>query len=227
MSYPAHVLLSFGGGFDGQPDEEWSCGIRFTSTANGQNSALPSDNEIDSFRGLATTALKAWFSNPATLIGTAANLDWVKANAIGPDGRYARAPRPMTEVSDTSGGGSTPLHYPHQVSLAVTFETDTARGLAAKGRIYLPAPVAVMDIDGLLSDAQVQGIATQTGNLLTALNLPGVPGFYAAVVSNGGQSGDGVARRITRVSVDTRLDIQRRRGESVGGRNRLTATVGD
>lgn len=178
------------------------------------------EDEQEEYLAVAVAALSAWFADPTLHITGYARLDWVKVNAINPDGQYVH---PITnaeydlDVRGGAGSNTTPIH-PLQVSLVVTWGTDVSRGRASKGRIFLPAPFAYMDEAALFTDTVAQDVAdasaslieSLTGSVLTSLR------FTPAVVSPlGGTSG--TIRDIETVTVDTRPDTQRRRANRLNG----------
>lgn len=235
MAYAQHALLSFSGslGDPGDPADIWSCGIRLR-TDNPQNvDTLPTQDDLqDYLDGTAIPALSDWFSRSETHISAWAHLTTVKVNNIGPEGRYLGESTVGTYDLDVNGGAGTSNspQYPLQVSLVHTFTTDVTRGRGSSGRIFAPAPAnTTLGAGGTFSVATAQEIATSTASLLSDLQTLGVngPRFRPAVMSSlvaKGQTGDGAFNIITGVRVDTRLDIQRSRANSVSGA-RATAQV--
>lgn len=228
-TYVPHALLQFGGSFEGQEDEEWTCSIRFMGSEGAVGQA-PQGGLLAAVLAAAQTALPAWFSNPQTGICEAATLTFAKANAIGSNGRYLNAPTEPVSFQNIRGGvvvtGDASLRYPHQVSLVHTLETSNPKAKGGRGRIYVPAPGFELRTDGTISPADAAGAAARTAALIRALRVTGFAGQGAnpAILSDtlvGGQR----AAMITDVSVDTRLDIQRRRAKSVVGAGRQRSGV--
>ncbi len=126
-------------------------------------------------------------------------------------------------------GAVTNNRHPLQTALVATWETRKARGLANRGRIYIPCPALVVGADFLIDATSANGVRDSTATLLTQLgdydnsqNLRYVP----SVVSKGGKSDPtGTRETITGVSIDRRLDVQRRRAEQQVAPRTAVATV--
>jgi len=140
------------------------------------------------------------------IIGAQARLAWLKFNRIGVDGKYVNA---FTNRHDwaptlaTSSGSP----YPPQVSLVATFETGAARGLAHRGRMFLPTPLAAIDADGRITGGAAASAATKVAALLSALNA--LPGYGESRVYSNVRAG--ASRPITGVTVGRVLDTMRSR----------------
>ena len=85
MAYPPHLLLQFGGAL--HTVDEWSCNLRFVPNT-GQNI---STSLAQQFAEDCWTDIAAWLGRTPTGVSTAAELDYVKANMIGPDGHVRGA----------------------------------------------------------------------------------------------------------------------------------------
>lgn len=107
---------------------------------------------------------------PTQSIASAAALTTVKFNRIGPDGRYESQDETILAdiVPPVTGGGTS--GQPAQVALAITLDTNRLRGLAARGRFYLPVPSAPVAADGLISTATAQLYADGATELINDLN---------------------------------------------------------
>lgn len=214
MAYPGtHMLLSFGGPlFSG---EQWSCGLR--STPNFGDGSQFNQGALDDI----VPVLGAWWS-ALTVVQTSAKLGWAKFNRIGSDGKYV-SDESFTHfwepVLSTSGTSPT---LPPQVALAVTLETGVQRGLAARGRIFLPVVGGGLDVDGRISESAAGLVATQVANLLTSLNgiaTYGVTSVYSDVR-------EGAVRPITGVSCGRVLDTMRSRRNQITEERPPAVTVG-
>lgn len=112
-----------------------------------------------------------------------------------------------------SGAGTgTGQSNPNQVSIVATLRTALA-GRRNRGRMYLPANAANI-ISGQLSSAQCTSLATAVAAFFTDINSNAAGPQKVQVVSITGS----VSNDVTDVSVDSKLDIQRRRA------NRQAAT---
>lgn len=232
--YKSHVYLAFGGSIG--PDEgyeEFSTGVRMGFEAGLASDDPPPLSVLNEFLDEnILEPLQDWFSSANTYIHPLAKLRWAKFNLIGEDGRYVYSDTVENFFQPISGGGSAGaagMTYPSQVSLAVTLETAASRGYANKGRMFLPCPSMGLTAAGLIGDTQAQTVADNTKNFLDAITDGVEDGslnrwdFFPTVQSKLGNGGDGTQRRVTAVSVDTRLDIQRSRAKSLRGSRKRTA----
>ncbi len=217
MGYPPHYLLQIGGPLG--LSEEWSCSIRLhhpdDATRPAAIRAAAAASELDD----VVADVRAWLTAMEGYRPSSQRLGYVKFNAIGADGRYQSSQ--TTEIQYTTGqlpGQSPPA--PFQNALAVSWLTDAQRGLASRGRIFLPAAPWQVGDDGQFTAAAVGPVASMTRTFIQ--NLGNWPGFdlpnspVPSVVSRGkvlgpGSFGQGAARPITRVAVGRVPDTQRRR----------------
>lgn len=208
MAYPQHWLLAFGGGL-GDTTEIWSCGIRMGIVSE---EPLASMDEEQYLTDTALPALEAWFENPGARIASAASLTWVKFNEIGPDGRYAdQTITHQRVVTGVVGGVTTSNLHPLQVCCVLRWRTDEVqRGPASNGRIYSPRPNVVISASGDLAGPERVIIAETARDLLNSLDVTlGIGGVLRPVIVS--PIGPGHMHQIDSVSVDSALDVQRRR----------------
>lgn len=149
------------------------------------------------------------FHNAA--IGPPAKMTMVKLNHIGTDGLYTRSQTVLHEYS-TPFGGSTGANHPAQVALAISLLTDARRGLAARGRFYIPSPQATLDFTtGLIQDAARDTILVSAEALLNGLNAA-LPDWRVGVVGRASPTDPiGAVREVQRVRVGRVLDTIRSR----------------
>lgn len=210
MPYPSvHYLTAFGGLLPG--GEGWSTSLR--STPNFAGSTTVND---------VAAAVSAWFVTTTSPVCRAATLTWVKHNAIGLDGKYQSQTTNLVEYATPvlSGGPSSPQH-PNQTALVATLETGLARGLAHRGRMFLPLPRYGLQADGRITAADALAAATSVAGLLSALN--GVAGFGDVIVASNVR--EGAVNSVTAVSVGRVLDTVRSRRTSLGEERTALATV--
>jgi hypothetical protein len=217
MTWPSHLLLSMGGPL--YDVDDWSMGIRLSiPTGLNQN---PFHDEIG--QGLDDLAedIRTWWVGNTNIQTMAAQLAFIKLNAIGPDGKYRDSTQTHAHywTGTLPATGYTPV-YPSQVSLAVTWMTDAERGRASKGRVFLPAPrLSVNTSTGILEAADVLGVANRMASLVNSINdWPGwdlVSEFGSMRVCVVSGLGDGTIRPVTGVRVGRVLDTQRRRRSSL------------
>lgn len=224
MGYPRHLYLTFGGRFF--DIETWSGGIRLASPGEPNDEPIDLwDQTAESLVEDAAALVRAWFVTPAAKVMGTARLDWVKLNAINEDGLYANSgvTHEVVYPADTAAaGGGGGLDWP-QVATVISFRTDVTRGLANRGRLYVPTAVAKSGAGRIGGSDQV-GMLEPMVTLLEGLrDLPqlliGGP-LSPCVVSRGRQSspgvyGPGVARYIRRVEVGNVQDTQRRRRDDL------------
>jgi hypothetical protein len=206
MSIPAGTCrLSFHGTLGGG-QEIWQfsiwCGRDVTTQAGADDMAADADTAY------ITSNLKA------LTIASQDTYEGVSAYCYHLGGSVAS----FVGVAGSSSAGSTTLRNPMQVALVTTMETATP-GRHGKGRIYLPCRITALGTDGLVSTANRDSILTQVKAVVQALNAS-APSTLVGVVS---QTTSAI-HSVTAVSMDQRMDIQRRRAnrQSVGARARQT-----
>lgn len=209
MVYSTHALVQFGGSisftdFPNTPAEIWSCGIRFAADG-GDPLAL----DMEAFLTAVQNPLATWYHDATNGMSNNTTLDFIKANLIGPDGKYVdKTNTHQFDWSPVIAGGVTPTVLPI-ASLVFSWRTAKKRGPGAHGRIYPPnftygsgASVEVDTVD--------QGSAANAGQrllrLLTAAWIPA--GLAHAVVAS---KVDASLTPVTLVSVGNVWDTQRRR----------------
>jgi hypothetical protein len=212
MAYPPHVLLSWGGSLHGV--EIWSNSLRLEPNA----SQTLSEDDLDAFLAELVPDLNAFHSQ--TFFHTGSKLEYVKANRIGPDGRYLSTTTSHTLFLGTPIVGTGGDAHPAQVSCVATLMTNAQRGLANKGRLYFGglarSAFTVDPANGLIPVAQRDAFALHVKNFLNNINnAPGLdaagPGMDASVISPGAGARPGIARKVSGVRVGRVLDTQRRR----------------
>jgi hypothetical protein len=161
------------------------------------------------------------FHRSSGVSSSAAKLDLIKFNAIGPNGRYiASTLTTRTEVVPPTAGSSS-VFPPPQLTIAVTLRTGRARGRGSRGRFYPPYPpvaVAVAEETGQITAAAAQTLGTAAVALIQALNNatsetnPDVGGLRVVVASD---LGTGVFEPVTGVEVGRVVDTMRSRRTSL------------
>lgn len=209
MAFPqVHVLTVMGGSLFGT--EQWSCSFRSTM--------LP---QTEATTPAVAAAIEDWFTGGVQVMGNQARLGFVKHNVIGLTGRYlediTQEVRYEPEVIRSSGASN----QAPQVSLVATLETGVTRGLAHRGRMFLPAPLGIPGADGRLPAGSASAVATSLADLFTTLN--GLPEFGTAVVMSDVR--EGAVRPITGVSVGRVMDTMRSRRAQLSEERPATAPV--
>lgn len=156
-------------------------------------------------------ALTAYIGVGQQIISRPAAMTMIKVNRIGTDGRYTEPETVQREVIPAVPGGASHL-VAAQVALAVSLVTSRRRGLAARGRFYLPVPAAFPTdhTDPLISVAAADMVQQKTLTLIQAINGLGMG--HVGVVSN---VGTGAQNLVRQVRVGRTLDTIRSRRTSI------------
>lgn len=213
MTYRLHTLVTIGGSLFNE--EEWSIGVRLHNGAydaqtpegiNNANQAALEDLWADA---------AAFVTDQDGAFSSRARLEWVKANAIGANGRYAEEGRTVAYFApqeDWVVGLRDAA--PAQNALVYTLRGDRDRGRASRGRFYVPAGrLAIDSATGRIPAASCQGYAAAGARFIEALNdwpgidLPSAPTVH--VISELGNPGP--IMEVDRVLVGDVVDTQRRR----------------
>ena len=190
--------------------EQWACSIHLMN-------ANPGSTQVDLALAMIDTPVLAWFDRSESATNPSARLGFIKLNQIiKSTGLYTDGNAAHTIFIDPvhvpgAPAGSTPP----ELTSAITWHTDLARGKGSKGRIYppngfSPGGVAHLDQNGYLDDIRALALAQSARTLLQDLNELEA-GLQCVVWSHVGQFG----QKIERVSCGKVIDVQKRR------RNRL------
>lgn len=201
MPFPnEHYHLTFGGPL-GVSGEEWSIGLRMSSTLTTDTR----EAEETALTNLLAALSTAW-GQTGSPVGSQAKLTWAKYNRIGLDGKYLRD---YTNVLDRAPvGGNTASAYPFQCSLVVTLRTSSSRGLASKGRMFLPIPRwPLMGPDNTLASGEQESALTWVTTLLNGINA--AEGSGRVVVAS--KVREGAELRVRSVDIGSVVDTMRSR----------------
>jgi len=230
MAYQPHTLVQLSGtlGPVADPTEIWSFGLRVGSYESGGGSVtdMPTLLETQLYLAEIVPLLTTAIANNSSLrtAGSVCRVDTIKANAIGPDGKYFYDETVSAEVQFPLGSSIAAVQHPFQSSKVVTLETGRTRGKAARGRIYVPAPINVMSNGGTWDVLQAEVDAW--ADVIGSLNVQSVPTgrtWYVGVFSSTGDLFTN-ARPVEAVSMDSVPDTQRRRANDLVG-VRLTSDI--
>lgn len=180
-------------------DEEFQFGLRFPRTS------APSQTDVDT----CAAGVAGWFDDTLSEFSGQFHVYRVKVATVGTDGRYPAGSTPViSEITPprAGAGGGGGSRFPLQTAMVATLRTETLRGKAAKGRIYLPQPTSALGTTFELDPTKRANYASQVAFLLRTLNA--AMGIPAAVMSF-----SGVTHEIVSVSIGSRLDVQRRRAK--------------
>ena len=215
MSYTPHILVAFGGSWTAQPNEVWECTIRgMLVTGTGSEADFAGDAYLASI----ATPLSTWFAASTSHMRGDAVLQWVKANAIGADGKYLNPTETFVhDYSPAVAGSATVTQLPGFCSLAYTWETGNVRGTAKRGRMYPPnafnvvGAMSVSTTDATTSVTAAIALLHVIDNAASGISTQElIPSVMSRI--------DGAHHPIIGASSDTLWDVQRRR------KNRATGT---
>jgi len=208
-----HLYLNFGGSLGpAQRRDTWSVGIRMGQPDGYSAGELPplllEDWDQQLIVNLVET-VRGFVSSTSANLRSDAAVSYLKANQVGREGKYVSTSN--TNEIPMSTGGRFLGTFPQQVALASTYRTSARRGLASRGRSFWPIATGYDPSTGGVSATEQSALAGAVAGFLGRLGETFYAGGFAlqpCVMSN---IGDGAVRRIERVEVGSRFDIQRRR----------------
>lgn len=206
MTFPAaHYLLTFGGTLPGA--EQFSQSLRLATTGFLDTSPESGQSVVDDYAAALQTAWAAQVCSSGN-----AKLTWCKINAIGVNGKYSNDWTNRADFTETAGGGPVTSQHPNQVSLVTTLLTGTARGLAARGRMFWPVPgFGVSATTGVISPTDQGYALTAVKDFIEAINAVNA-NSQVAVMS---KVRTGAIHLVTSVAVGRVLDTMRSRRQSL------------
>jgi len=190
-----------------QGTEEWSTGFHL----GGQSADVEPPTEAGA--AVIAAAWKTFWQTNAVSVSSKWQFTGVKLATLDLDGTaYGNEQVYHYEATPASGAGV--IHWPAQVALVATLLSDVPRGLASKGRMYLPGIASSLTDAGKLSNTTVSAVATNLkaffDDINTNFELPGV----ATIASRGSKPpliGDPVTRTVQSIRIGDVPDTQRRR----------------
>ncbi len=212
FAYKINRVTMSGTSFGGE--EQWSTGFYMGYTAGDAN--LPQQSVVDAIGPLWQTFFLAasskihnqWQTTEVKIVQLAVNGTTVPDSQV-----YYTYPAPIS-----GGGGAGVSVFPPQIALVATLVGPQARGLASKGRMFLPGVTAAVNANGRISDADRGTICTNVRTFLRGVtDIPGednVP--MLASQGRGLLSVGAINHEVISVRVGNVYDTQRRR------RNALT-----
>lgn len=213
-----HLLCVIGGNVtSGGSLDQWQFGLRVPIAPTFLQGDIPMETFLNDLEADA----RAWWLAISPAYAASTSLARVKANVIGQDGLYKnKAKTYAKEFAPVAGTAPQPA-LPSEVAWCITLVTAVARGLANKGRIYLPAPSSgALGPDGRV---ELSGYGTPVRNATRDLvvnvgNAPGVDGAEGiGDVSVMSKVRLGATNKVTGLRTDDVWDTQRRRGNSFVG----------
>jgi len=196
--------------------EIWSTGLYIGAVEADVSN--PTQAFVDSVR----TAWTTFFQNASVSVSSAFKTDNVKMAQINADGSTNLSNVVYAPYGTAIAGLGAATANPPQVALVASLENSGARGLAAKGRMYLPGINLPLGSNGQLSTGQVTPIATAMKTLIEAINAAAPTGEKVILASQGRRvkqadgsylpvPGTAVSSVVNRVRVGSVYDTQRRR----------------
>lgn len=200
MVFPSSFLKVVASGSMLAGAEEWSCSW---SLDLGGFSGEGVETLLDGLVPVIST----WFSSAGASISTRAQLETIKANVLGVDGKYvSQTYTGLRDIEPVVGSAAGNI-MPPQNTVAVSLRTARKRGPGARGRFYPPLPVVgTLAPDGTIAAGQAAQMATAGAALINGMN--GVSDLRVVVAS---EVGAGALVPVTSVAVGTVVDTQRRR----------------
>lgn len=156
-----HVTLSgtmLGGG------EEWQTGFYMGSAT--ADAPTPTQAFVDLVRDQWAT----YFAASGNFISYAYAFTAVKAVLLEKNGSYGSNEPVESFPASSVAGGYVGAPLPPQIALVATLIAGSGKGLAGKGRMYLPGVSAPIDTTGHLLNTTCQGIATNLAAFFDALD---------------------------------------------------------
>lgn len=207
MAYPhrvARVTLSgdcFGGA------EIWSTG--FYMGFEDSDAGAPTEQGVADI----ANAWATYFAAPTSYVSNKYRFKMAKLQTMAVDGKAVADSAVYFQPATPIAGASSGQAMPPQTALVATLANSLPRGLATKGRMFLPGVNAGVDDTGHLLASVPEGIST---NLQTFFNTifqdadtPGNPILVS--LGNSLQLRPGAARYVTQIRVGNVYDTQRRR----------------
>jgi hypothetical protein len=146
--------------------EQWSTGF-FIGEENAD-----ADHPTQLLADAVRDAWEVFHESATSYIGNGYTFEQVKLASINADGHtdlenvvYSY---PATAVAGAISGAT--LRLPPQCSLVATLTTERVRGLASKGRMYLPGITLSVDANGKLSTTQAGNVATNLQGFFNAIS---------------------------------------------------------
>lgn len=193
--------------------EEWSTGFNFGDV--NADAQMPTQAVADAIRD----AWRAFMINGTSNISAVYEATLVKLSSVGTDGKSNAADTIYANFPvQTKGVNGERL--PAQIALVATLLGQNARGVASKGRMYLPGVFAPVGLDGKINTLTQTDIATNLSTFLKAVNAIEPSPNYVMLSSPGSLNKDGTPRIggsgprnsvVTSIKVGNVLDTQRRR----------------
>lgn len=217
MAYNQPILkLTFGGSVSGE--DIWTNGLSIGGNDQGDSGA------IQAFEGLEpdafATIAQEFYADGPNHMASFNTLEWIKMALVGPDGKYVEDAKIYDYPAPVQGAGNFSVS-PHD-TIVLSLLTGVKRGLARRGRIYLPAGFGQPEGGtGRLSASTTGRVAALGADFIGKIDdvLRTVSPSADVVIAS--SVGAGATREVIAVEVGNLMDNQSRR------RNRLFETYSE
>lgn len=198
---------SFGGA------EEWSTGFNVGEV--DANATMPTQAQADAYRDL----WHDFFVHHDAYISNRWESTLVKVSSIGMDGK-SNAADTVFATFPTLTQGATGDSFPPQVSLVASLLGVDPRGVASKGRMYLPGVAAGLDATGHIPNNQRNELHAKFAAFLDGVNADTSTPNVVMLASPGSLNKDGTPKiggsspknsRVAAMKLGNVYDTQRRR----------------
>lgn len=207
MSYPYEVVKVTLSGDMFSGAEIWSTGFHMGFENADASPIMPA--------GLAQlgAAFQTFFTAAGSSVSNRFTFKQVKMARVAQNGATIPDSAQYWNPTGTVTGAATSGHLPPQIALAVTLANSLPRGLATKGRMFLPGICTPVDATGHILTSEAGAIATNLKTFFDGIyndaDLPGNP--VLASLGRGPLLQDGAIRNIVKIRVGNVYDTQRRR----------------
>lgn len=215
-----HVTLS-GKMLNG--NEIWQTGF-YVGKAAGD-----ADVPTQAFADYVRDAWITFFTGPDNGVSQFYTFEEVKCARLDTLGHYDGSNVVVSHPASTKVGGAGGVALPPQCSLVATLIGGSGKGLAGKGRMYLPGINFAIDSTGHLGNIETQRIADKLAiffnTIYAAIDAPGVP----INASRGHAKLLGAGARnvpINGIRVGNVYDTQRRRRDAIAETYKVSGLVG-
>jgi hypothetical protein len=188
--------------------EVWSTG--FWLGEENADCAAPTQAAVDAILASWTT----FFENITSRVHATYLTTQAKIATINTNGTTDQASVVYAYPGATVDGGWSQAVYPPQCSLVATLMSDRPRGLASKGRMYLPGIAAGLTASGVIADSDRDAIALNLRTFFNAVRASADVADTPILAAKGtGAFPELTAQNdyVERIKVGSVIDTQRRR----------------
>lgn len=160
-----------------------------------------------------SAAWETFWTSASSEISNKYTYSQLKMHVVNNDGKTLADSAQYHSPATAKVGGSAAQANPPQIALVATLANSMPRGLATKGRMFLPGVNSTVDTTGHIGTASTTAIATNLKTFFDTIhNDADTPGnLMLASVGRGPLHTDGAIRMVNTVRVGNVYDTQRRR----------------